>query len=276
MLAREGKWITILRVVLAVVLFSVFLRLDEVLGIADLFIAWGWPLTLILSAIVLIRMILAGLVVLAALPLMLRMELGHWLPGYLRIDLKGVLLGLLSFIVFCVLAAAIALGMGIFKGDVAAVFACPNIRPDPDVIGWGFFLLALVPGIWEELAFRGLIQSKLQGTFPTRTSILLSATFFGLYHLSSLLTQAPSQVVGSVVMAFAFGIAWGVMAVRSGSVIPVMLSHYLVDSMGQVFLGVDGSNPALVTGFFLLQTLAFPIINIVLARAMYRDPAPAA
>jgi len=275
MAEREGRWTTILRVALSALLFSLFLRLDQILGITDVFVAWGWPLSLILAAIVLVRMIVAGSVVLAALPLILRMMPGRSLPGYLRIDLKGVLLGLLSFAVFCVLAAVIALGMGIFMGDASAVFARPDIRPDPDVIGWGFFLLALVPGIWEELAFRGLIQSKLQGAFSTRISVLLSATFFGLYHFSSLLTQAPSQVIGGVVMAFAFGIAWGVMTVRAGSVIPAMLSHYLVDSIGMVFLRVDGSNPALVTGFFLLLTMAFPIVNIVLARVMYRDRAPA-
>ena len=54
-----------------------------------------------------------------------------------------------------------------------------------------------------------------------------------------------------------------------------MLSHYLVDSMGTIFSRVDGANPALVTGFFLLLTATFSIFNIVLAGAMYRDPVPA-
>jgi membrane protease YdiL (CAAX protease family) len=165
-----------------------------------------------------------------------------------------VLLGILSFVVFCVLATVISLGMGIFEGDLAIVFAYPDIRPDPDVIGWGYFLLSLVPGIWEELAFRGLIQSKLREVFSSTLSVLLSAVFFGLFHFSNIVTQAPSQVIFGVIMAFFFGIGWGFMTVRARSVIPAMISHYLVDSTGKIFLSVDSSNPALVTGFFVLYS----------------------
>ena len=272
---RAGKWTVTLRVALAVVLFSFLLMVESLLRIADTLVAWGWPLASILASITLVRMIFAGLAVLVVLPRVLRMKAGRWLPGYLRIDRKGVLLGLLSFAVFCALAAVFALGMGVFQGDLSAVFSRPDIRPDPDVVGWGFFILALVPGIWEELAFRGFVQTTIRTAFSARVTILLSATFFGLYHLSSVVTQAPAPVIGGVVMAFFFGIAWAVMTVRSGSVIPAMLAHYLVDSMGQVFLGVDGLNPALTSAFFLLLTLTFPIINIMLARAMYRNPAPA-
>ena len=102
------------------------------------------------------------------------------------------------------------------------------------MIGWGYFLLALVPGIWEELAFRGLIQSKFRTTFSITASILLSSLFFGLYHLSNLVTQSPSQAIPGVIMAFFFGIAWGYMTVKARSVVPAMISHYLVDSMGQI------------------------------------------
>jgi len=71
-------------------------------------------------------------------------------------------------------------------------------------------------------------------------------------------------------MAFLFGIGWGYMTVKTGSVIPAMISHYLVDAMGQIFLTVDTTNPALSTGYFLLLTLLFPIFNIILTRVTYR------
>jgi membrane protease YdiL (CAAX protease family) len=269
-----GKGRILLRVALSVLLFSVFLKLDSFLQLGNVLAAWGWPLSLILSAVVLVRTVFAGTVVLAVLPLVLRANrLREWLPGALRVDLKGVLLGVLSFVVFCALAAAISLAMGIWVGDLSAVLARPDLRPDPDVIGWGYFLLALIPGIWEELAFRGLIQSKLRTRFSTTASILLSAAAFALFHFSNLVTLPAAQVIGGVIMATFFGIAWGVMTVRSRSVVPAMLSHYLVDSMGQIFLGVESSNPALATGFFMLLTLTFPVFNVLLAKVMYRDPA---
>jgi len=139
------------------------------------------------------------------------------------------------------------------------------------VLGWGYFLLALVPAIWEELAFRGLIQSKLREIFSTKISILFSAAFFGLFHLSNILTQAPSLVIFGVIMAFFFGIGWGYITIRARSVVPAMISHYLVDSIGQIFLGVNSTDPALVTGFFVLLTLLFPVFNIFLAKIVYKD-----
>ena len=74
-------------------------------------------------------------------------------------------------------------------------------------------------------------------------------------------------------MALLFGIGWGVLTVRARSVLPAMIAHYMVDSLGQSFLGVDASNPALATGFFLLLTVTFPVANVLLARALYRTAA---
>ncbi len=269
---EKGK--IIFTAILAVILFSVILKIDSIFSIANTLAELGWSLLSILLVSVLLRLIFAGIAVLVVLPLILRSgSWREWLPRYLRIDLKIVLLGILSFIVFGAIATVISLGMGIFKGDLSAVFAFPDIRPDPDVIGWGYFLLALVPGIWEELAFRGLIQSKFRTVFSSTASILFSSLFFGLYHLSNMVTQSPSQAIPGVIMAFFFGIGWGYMTVRARSVIPAMISHYLVDSMGQIFLNVDGTNPALTTGFFLILTLLFPIFNIVLVKMMYKKRA---
>ena len=259
----------ILRVLLSTILFSVFLKIDSVFQVVNFLVDKGWSLLPILSLSVLIRMIFAGMVVLIILPPILGLEGWRaWLPGTLRVNSKIVLLGMLSFVVFCILAAGISLGMGIFRGELSAVFAYPDIRPDPDVIGWGYFLLALVPAIWEELAFRGLILSKLRKTFSTTAAILLSAAFFGFYHVSNMVTQPPSQAIPGVIMAFFFGIGWGYMTVRARSVVPAMLSHYLVDSMGQIFLSVDSTDPALTTGFFLLLTLLFPVFTLILTKLM--------
>ncbi len=269
---NKGKSTVLLRVVVAVVLFSLFRQITSVLGIVDSFVNRGWTLSFIILVIVMIQMIAAGIVVLIVLPIVLGFKAWRdWLSGYLRVDLKIVLLGLLSFAGFCALAAAISLSMGIFKWDLSTVLANPDIRPDPDVVGWGYFLLALIPAIWEELAFRGWIQSKISKVFSMPMTVLLSSIFFALFHFSNLLTQTPSQVISGVIMAFFFGIGWGYMTVKTRSVIPVMLSHYLVDSMGMIFLGVDSSDPVITTGFFLLLTLMFPVFNIIVVKLMVKQ-----
>jgi len=266
-----------IRVILAVLVFSAFKSIDFMPAIVNTFIDFGWSLLLILLVIVSIRTAFAGVGVLAVLPRILGFKSQEgWLREYLRFDLKVTLLGVLSFIVFCTLAALISLSMGIYQGNPSMVFAFPDIRPEPDVIGWGYFLVALVPGIWEELAFRGLIQSKLRKVFSSKVSILLSATFFGLFHFTSMVSQAPLEVIPGVIMAFFFGLAWGVMTVKARSVIPAIISHYLVDSMGQVFLNVDNSNLALSSGFFILLTLTFPVFSIILTRIIYKETVPTA
>jgi membrane protease YdiL (CAAX protease family) len=270
--AKKGT--LLLRVALAVLLFTGFIKLDALFQPGSTLVAWGWSMPAILLAFVLIRTITAGTAVLLVLPVVLGFSGPRtWLPGFLRLDRKAVLAGVLSFALFGALAAILSLAMGIWVGDLSAAFAWPDHGPDPDVIGWGYFLLALIPGIWEELAFRGLILSRLRERFSITASVLLSAAFFAAYHFSNLLTQPPSQVVGGVIMALLFGIGWGVLTARARSVLPAMIAHYMVDSMGQIFLGVDASNPALSTGFFLLLTLTFPVANILLARALYRKAA---
>jgi len=270
--SKNKKGILFLSVLLSTIIFSVFLMIHSFFPLIDNFANFGWSLLMIILVIVLIQMISSGFGVLVILPLILGFK--SWqerLFRYLKINLKIVLMGFLSFAIFCIIAAVISIGMGIFRGDISTVLAFPDIRPDPDVTGWGYFILALIPAIWEELAFRGLIQSKLQKVFTTKKSILLSSLFFALFHFSNIFTQAPSQVVFGVIMAFFFGLGWGYMTVKSQSIIPAMISHYLVDSVGQIFLRVDKSNPALTAGFFISLTLLFPVFNIIFIEVIYKQ-----
>ena len=260
----------ILRIVLAVILFSLFIKLDSILQTAGFLVDRGWSLLQILLVITGIRLFLAGLAVVFVMPLILgEKNIRECLSRYLRADSKVFLAGILSFTLFCVLAAVLSRAFGIFKGDLAAAFAIPDLKSDPDVIGWGYFLLALVPGIWEELNFRGWIQSSLLKKFNPWISVLLSALFFSLFHFSNLIHQDLTQVILGVIMAFFFGIGWGWLVFKSGSVVPVIISHYLVDSLGQIFLNVNDTNQILTSQFLLLLTLLYPVLTILLANFMY-------
>ena len=260
----------ILRITLAVILFSLFIKFDSLMQFADLLVDRGWSLLQILVVITGIRLILAGLAVVFVMPLILgEKNIKESLARYLLTDSKVLLSGMLAFVLFCALAAVLSLAFGMFKGDLAAAFAFPDLKSDPDVIGWGYFLLALVPGIWEELAFRGWIQSSLLKIFSPWISVLLSALFFSLFHFSNLIHQDLTQVIFGVIMAFFFGIGWGWLVYKSGSVVPAIISHYLVDSMGQIFLNVNDTNPILTSQFFLSLTLLYPVLTILLANFMY-------
>src|SRR5262249_20186199 len=80
-----------------------------------------------------------------------------------------------------------------------------------------FLVLALLPAVCEELAFRGFILQGLLRGFRPWTAILLSAFLFAVYQMN----------VFQLLPHFVFGVVLGLLAVRSGSVWPAMLFHLL-------------------------------------------------
>lgn len=85
--------------------------------------------------------------------------------------------------------------------------------------GWPLWstllLVSLMPAFFEELAFRGVIQSSLERIFNARDAWLIQAALFSLLHLSPLIF--PSH--------FAMGLFFGLMRMRSRSLYPGMVLH---------------------------------------------------
>lgn len=80
-----------------------------------------------------------------------------------------------------------------------------------------FLVLALVPAVCEELAFRGFILAGLLRKHPPGRAILISAVLFGVFHM------VPQQMV----VASILGVVLAMTATRTGSVYPGMLLHAL-------------------------------------------------
>src|SRR5205823_1216781 len=69
----------------------------------------------------------------------------------------------------------------------------------------------------EELAFRGFILTGLRRRFHPWTAIFMSSFLFALYHMN----------VFQALPAFLLGVVLGILTVRSGSILPSMLLHFL-------------------------------------------------
>ncbi|HEX9395654.1 MAG TPA: CPBP family glutamic-type intramembrane protease [Burkholderiales bacterium] len=81
---------------------------------------------------------------------------------------------------------------------------------------WSMFLLvSLMPAFFEELAFRGVIQSSLERVFNTRDAWLIQAALFSVLHLAPL--AFPSH--------FLMGLCFGMVRRRTRSVYPGMVLH---------------------------------------------------
>jgi sodium transport system permease protein len=94
--------------------------------------------------------------------------------------------------------------------------------PNPAVMIAAF---ALVPTVCEEFAFRGFILSGLEQQHRTRSAILLSALLFGFLHVLLSLFQ---QLFNATLL----GIVLGLLAVRSKSILPGLIFHFLNNAIG--------------------------------------------
>ncbi len=85
-----------------------------------------------------------------------------------------------------------------------------------------YVMLAVLPALCEELAFRGFILSGLRHMGSKRWAIALSAVFFGVAH--GLIQQSIS--------ATALGLVIGYIAVQTGSLVPCLLFHMTYNGLG--------------------------------------------
>ena len=95
-------------------------------------------------------------------------------------------------------------------------------------------LLISIPSAFEEVAFRGIVLTVFLRKYSKRKSIIFSSIGFGLVHLLNLLFgREPIWVLGQVIWAFIFSLFYGYIFVRTRSLLPTMIVHYL----GNVFIG---------------------------------------
>ncbi len=95
-------------------------------------------------------------------------------------------------------------------------------------------LLISFPSIFEEAVFRGIVLTVFLGRYSDRKAIIFSALGFGLIHLLNLASgRELVWVMGQVVWAFILGLFYGYVFVKTRSLLPPMIVHYL----GNVFIG---------------------------------------
>jgi len=95
-------------------------------------------------------------------------------------------------------------------------------------------LLISFPSIFEEVGSRGIVLTVFLSKYSERKSIIFSSFGFGLLHLLNLFNGANVVwVMGQIVWAFIIGLFYGYVFVKTRSLLPPMIVHYL----GNVFIG---------------------------------------
>ncbi len=90
----------------------------------------------------------------------------------------------------------------------------------PSMDGFGFIgvllVIAVFPAILEEFVFRGLILKGLKDCKEI-VAVLVCGALFALYH------QKPEQTI----YQFCCGVAFALVTLRSGSILPTVVAHFL-------------------------------------------------
>lgn len=97
------------------------------------------------------------------------------------------------------------------------------------------FGTALGPGVMEEVAFRGLAGSNFMRVWRDEKKLVLivtlTALLFGLVHISNILAGAGMAVsFTQAVYSFGAGVLFAAVYLRTGSLIPAIIAHTLVDA----------------------------------------------
>ena len=124
----------------------------------------------------------------------------------------------------------------------------------------------LTRGIWEEVFFRGIILVLFMRILPRRSAIFMSTFLFAIVHLNFMALNLHEIV--DVVSIFFMGLLFTYIVLKTGSLLPAMVFHYVHDIfvlMAQNTPGADETLAsallfallwiALVIGAFLTKTI---------------------
>ncbi len=86
------------------------------------------------------------------------------------------------------------------------------------------------PSVFEEITWRGVMLVLFTRKYSARKSILITSLGFSLLHLLNLLGGTdPAFILRQVIFSAGMGIFYGVLVLRTDSLFPAMLFHYLVN-----------------------------------------------
>jgi membrane protease YdiL (CAAX protease family) len=149
--------------------------------------------------------------------------------------LQLLLLGLSCYLILALIQAS---GVVVYRVLEGQAVTWPFVRGILDVSGdlppksWS--LLVSFPSVFEEVAFRGVILSLFLARYPKPASVIIAALSFGALHVLNLASgRELAWVLGQVAWATILGLFYGVVVLKSGSLWPAMLVHYL----GNLFVG---------------------------------------
>ena len=127
----------------------------------------------------------------------------------------------------------------------------PIVLPSLDGVGFVGVLItvAVLPAVFEEIIFRGLLLKGMK-SFGVAGAVFLNGALFALYH------QNPAQTL----YQFCCGAAFAWVAIRAGSILPTVVSHFLNNALIIVLMKF---NAAEIQGVALVVVMVVSILCFI-------------
>jgi len=157
---------------------------------------------------------------------------------------RNLLVGFGSTVILCCTLFIGANLLGLSYGSFSFLFRAPNpMYGGVASFGWFIWIFMIRPGLWEEVAFRGVVIPLLSKKYKRIFTILISGVIFGLAHafniIGALLSGAPHfPTAFQVVYSTLLGISMAYMYLKTKSLWPSIIYHYLIDTVGLAFVNV--------------------------------------
>jgi len=190
---------------------------------------------------------------------------------------RNLLVGLGSFAIFGIIALIGAILLGNYYWAPELLFRDPNpLIPGLFSLGWFIWIFAIQPGLWEEVAFRGVILPLLSRKYKQIISILISGAIFGLVHAFNIIIVLlsggdPLLVVFQVIYTTLLGFSMGYMYIKTKSLLPSIIFHYLLDTVGILLMNSQMENWFIIGIYLIVFVGVIPtILNILFIKFLFR------
>ena len=122
-----------------------------------------------------------------------------------------------------------------------------------------------LPCIFEEVMWRGVMLVLFMRVYSPKKSILITGLGFSLLHLLNLVDGVPLEfVLRQVIFSAGTGIFYGILVIRSNSLLPAMLNHYLVNLfIGSFTFYIQKYAPESTQILYLLVTIPFTTLLLI-------------
>jgi membrane protease YdiL (CAAX protease family)/predicted permease len=186
---------------------------------------------------------------------------------------RNIFLGISCSIIYFISTYATGNIFGNYIFNLDVIFGYPRIIDNVIFFGWFLFIIMLIPGIWEEVSFRGIISTLNLRRYSQMTVVIVVSIIFGLFHFFNLIAGNDLVSTGiQVIYAAMFGFLFGYLFVKTKSLIPSIILHYLIDSLGQLSTNVIFDNVINQVLFTLIGVGLIPtVLGILLVKLVVKE-----